>query len=95
MVQGLLHFLFQHSVHNLSLCSILSILKKKEKVLIRQKSPWQGLDMKSSIVCDFPETFLQGKKEVQISLQAGVFPKYWHSCSELISPQTKDQPNAI
>lgn len=51
MVQGLLHFLSLHSVHSLSLCSILNMLKKKEKVLIRQKSPGQVLDMKSSIVC--------------------------------------------
>ena len=48
------------------------MLKKKEKVLVRQKSPGQGLDMKSSTVCTI-SLRLDKNKEVQIPLWAGKF----------------------
>lgn len=51
------------------LCSIRVCLRKK--VLIRQKSPGQGLDMKRSIVCMISQRHSWGggeKKEVRISL---------------------------
>lgn len=78
----------------------MGMLKKKkkeeEKVLIRQKSPGQGLDMKSSIVCAIPQDTPVGEKGGSSNFSGGwqIFCAYCHHSGECVSPQTERQQNA-
>lgn len=98
MVQGFLYFLSLRPIPNLSSWALfhLSMLKKKEKVLIRQKSLGQGLDMKSAIVSTISPRHSCGEKKGSSNFSVGwqIFCAYWHSSGECVSPQTKGQQNA-
>jgi hypothetical protein len=72
-----------------------SVLKKRERVLIRHKSPEQGLDMKSLIVHIIsPRHSCGERRSSNFSVGWQIFWTYWHGSGEFVSPQTKDQPKA-